>query len=193
MKLVHISAEQLLKDSFTLALQIMNSGYRPDLLVGIWRGGTPIAIAVHEALEFSGLPSAHCVLQVNSYTGIGSRQSVQVHDIDALATKAGACKRLLLVDDVFDSGQSMFSIISNLQDACGDNMPEVKIAVPYYKPANNTTTLTPDFFQHESSAWLVFPHELVNLENAELRQKPGLGAIVEQLLEHRSKNTGHSK
>ena len=193
MKLVHISAEQLLNDSFALALQILNSGYSPDLLVGIWRGGTPIAIAIHEALEFSGLPCAHCVLQVSSYTGIGSRQKVQMNDIGALVTKAGVCKRLLLVDDVFDSGQSMSSIISHLQHACGDNMPEVKIAVPYYKPANNTTSLTPDFYLYKSSAWLVFPHELVNLEEAELRQKPGLGAIVEQFLELRARNTGSNK
>jgi hypothetical protein len=43
-----ISAESLLRDSFALAVQIVASGFRPTFLVGVWRGGAPIGIAVQE-------------------------------------------------------------------------------------------------------------------------------------------------
>lgn len=186
MKIVHISAEQLLKDSFNLALQVLNSSYRPDLLVGVWRGGAPVAIAVHEAFEFTGLPCDHLCLHAKSYTGIASRQEVQLQGFSLLAEKAAHSKRILLVDDVFDSGQSMARILAALKQINNNKQPEVRIAVPYYKPGNNTTSLAPDYFLETTAAWLVFPHELKGLQETELRQKPGLEEIIGEFLNLRS-------
>jgi len=45
---VFITAEQLMQDSVALAHQILESDFRPDYIVGVWRGGTPVGIAVQE-------------------------------------------------------------------------------------------------------------------------------------------------
>ena len=43
-----IKSEDLLKDSFQLAWNVFKSGYEPNYIVGVWRGGAPIGIAVQE-------------------------------------------------------------------------------------------------------------------------------------------------
>lgn len=182
MQKTFISANQLLRDSYALALLMLRSGYRPDLIAGIWRGGTPVAIAVHEVCEFAGLSCEHLAIRTASYSGIDQRQSVVVEGLDYLARKCGPHTRLLLVDDVFDSGQSMAAVLDEMLLHCTSHMPEVRIAVPYYKPTHNTTNRIPDFYLHESTDWLVFPHELCGLNPEELRQKPGLDEVAEQLL-----------
>lgn len=182
MKKLFLSADQLLRDSFALALLVLRSGYCPDLIVGVWRGGTPVGIAVHEAFAFTGRDCDHLSIRTSSYTGINQRSSVQVERLDYLLQKVAGKQRLLLVDDVYDSGQSMARIIEELQLMCGSRQPEIRIAVPWFKPAHNTTSRLPDYYLHETGAWLVFPHELCGLDAADLAHKPALGELAEQLL-----------
>ncbi len=57
-------------------------------------------------------------------------------------------------------------------------LPDIRIATPYFKPANNQTLLIPDFYLHQTSDWLVFPHELAGLKAREiLEHKPGIERI----------------
>jgi uncharacterized protein len=182
MKKICISADQLLRDSFTLALLVLRSGYRPDLIVGVWRGGTPVGIAVHEAFDYTGKGCDHLSIRTSSYLGINQRQTVQVEGLDYLLHKVQGKQRILLVDDVFDSGQSMARIVEELQLMCGSQQPEIRIAVPWFKPTQNTTNRLPDYYLHETSSWLVFPHELCGLAPGELLQKPGLEELTPQLI-----------
>ena len=43
-----ITSQSLLQDSFRLAAKVYEDGFRPDFIIGIWRGGAPIGIAVQE-------------------------------------------------------------------------------------------------------------------------------------------------
>jgi hypothetical protein len=53
-------------------------------------------------------------------------------------------------------------------------MPQnMKVATPWYKPTKNVTDITPDYYVHETDAWLVFPHELVGLTQQEIRDHKG--------------------
>ena len=52
MKKHYIQAGQLLEDSYKLAWEIFESGFRPDFIIGVWRGGAPVGIAVQEFLDF---------------------------------------------------------------------------------------------------------------------------------------------
>jgi len=61
-----ISAESLLRDSFELAMRIYRSGYRPSFLVGIWRGGAPVGIAVQEVLEYHGVQTDHIAIRTSA-------------------------------------------------------------------------------------------------------------------------------
>lgn len=161
---VYITAENQLTDAYELALNIYESGYRPDFVVGVWRGGTPIAIAIQEMLAWLGVTTDHIAIRSSSYTGIGQRdREVQVYGLDYLLQRLQSHHRLLLVDDVFDTGLSLQKIITELRKLCGDRAPDIRIATPWFKPTNNQTRLQPDFHLHQSADWLVFPHELAGL------------------------------
>ena len=51
---IYINADELLRDSFALALKVIESGFRPDFIVAVWRGGTPVGIAVQELMKYAG-------------------------------------------------------------------------------------------------------------------------------------------
>lgn len=177
----YISANQLLEDSFRLANQVHESGFRPTHIVGIWRGGAPIGIAVQELLEFRGVHADHIAIRTSSYSGIDTQEpEVRVYALGYLVNTVNPDDALLVVDDVFDSGRSIRAFIHELALKCRHNMPRtVKVATVYYKPRRNVTDLTPDYYLHEVDEWLVFPHELKGLTDEEIRlNKPGAALIL---------------
>lgn len=175
MEKVYIGAEDLLADSFRLAEKIYKSGFRPNFIVGVWRGGTPVGIAVQEYLDFAGVETDHIAIRTSSYYGIGQQDKVvRVHGLQYLIDNMNAEDQLLIVDDVFDSGRSIVAILNELKEKCRRNLPEtIRVATPWYKPGKNNTDIVPDYFVHETEEWLVFPHELSGLTTDEIRQNKG--------------------
>ena len=168
-----ISAQDLLEDSFALGAQIINSGFRPDFIVGIWRGGAPVGIAVQEMLEYCGIETDHISLRTSLYKDIGKAGGkVRVHGLGYLVQNLNADDSLLIVDDVFDSGRSIQALIEQLTLRSRLNMPrEVKVATPWFKPNNNSTDRVPDYYLHTTDQWLVFPHEIQGLDEEELTKE----------------------
>ena len=179
----YISAQQLLEDSYRLAWQVYESGYRPNYIVGVWRGGAPVGIAVQELLDVLGVKSDHIAIRTSSYTGIGERsRHVQVHGLNYMIRRMESEDSLLIVDDVHDTGLSIAQAIADLKRACKKNTPHIRIATPYYKPGNNKTDGVPDYYVHETDEWLVFPHELDGLSIDEIREnKPELAAFIDKI------------
>ena len=92
-----------------------------------------------------------------------------MHGLHYLIENANATDKVLIVDDVFDSGRSIDALIKQLKTLMRNNMPkDVRIACPWFKPKNNKTDIKPDYFVHESEEWLVFPHELSGLTAEEI-------------------------
>ena len=186
-----VGAEELLRDSFLLAEKIFVSGFRPDFIVGVWRGGTPVGIAVQEYFDFAGIASDHIAIRTSSYYGIGEQDKVvRVHGLHYIIETANAEHQLLIVDDVFDSGRSIVAILNELQERTRLNMPKViKIACPWYKPSKNVTDIKPDYYLHETDKWLVFPHELSGLTPDEIRTGKAsvADALTGVLARHESK------
>ena len=178
-----ISAQQLLEDSFKLAWKIYQSGYRPNYIVGVWRGGAPIGIAVQEFLDVLGIESDHIAIRTSSYTGIGQRsKKVKVHGLSYVIRQLESEDSLLIVDNVYDTGLSIDQAIKDLTKACKKNTPKIQVATPYFKPKNNKTKGAPDYYIHQTDEWLVFPHELHGLSADEIRQhKPELTGLIEQM------------
>ncbi|MHA7815708.1 MAG: phosphoribosyltransferase [Pseudohaliea sp.] len=172
---VYISANDLLLDSFRLAQKIYDSGFRPDFIIGVWRGGAPVGIAIQEYLEYVGIHTDHIAIRTSSYYGINKQdKTVRVHGLDYIIDNVNAEHQVLLVDDVFDSGRSIRAIFDKLRAKTRRNMPEtMRVATPWYKPAKNVTDITPDYYVHETDAWLVFPHELVGLTPEEIQANKG--------------------
>jgi len=130
---------------------------------------------VQEVLEFHGLECDHLAIRTSSYTGIDERsKTVRVHAIDYLVSRLCAEDRLLLIDDVFDSGLSLEAVVGELRRRCRRNMPEqVRIATAYFKPSRNRSSLLPDFYVRATDEWLVFPHDMQGLTREEiLAHKP---------------------
>jgi uncharacterized protein len=172
---IFISAQSLLRDSIELAMRIVRSGFRPTFLVAIWRGGTPIGIAVQEALEYHGIHVDHIAIRTSSYTGIDQRSKVvRVHAMNYLVSRLSFEDELLIIDDVFDSGHSLEAVLVDLRRRCRRNLADkIRIATVYYKPGRNRSSLKPDYYVHTTDKWLVFPHELQGLTREEiLEHKP---------------------
>lgn len=166
-----ISAQSLLEDSFRLAAKVYEDGFRPDFIIGIWRGGAPIGIAVQEYFEFKNTPTDHIAVRTSSYYGINKQsKEIRVHGLHYLIENANAEDSLLIVDDVFDSGRSVDALIKQVHTLMRLNMPkDIRIACPWYKPANNKTDIVPDYYVNKSDEWLVFPHEIAGLTDDEIR------------------------
>jgi hypoxanthine phosphoribosyltransferase len=178
---IYITANDLLVDSFKLAETIYRSGFRPDFIIGVWRGGAPVGIAIQEYLEYVGVPTDHIAIRTSSYYGIDKQtKTVRVHGLDYIIDNINAEDDVLLVDDVFDSGRSIAAIFNRLQAKTRRNMPQnMRVATPWYKPSRNVTEITPDYYIHETDRWLVFPHELTGLTLEEVAtNKPDIAATV---------------
>lgn len=167
-----ITATMLLQDSFRVAADIYRSGFQPDFIVGIWRGGTPVGIAIQEYFEYLGVKTDHIAVRTSAYYGIGQRsKTIRVHGLHYIIEEANADNSLLIVDDVFDSGHSIEALLNELSAKMRRNLPgTIKIAAPWYKPGNNETDLVPDYYLHETDQWIVFPHELAGLTFDEITE-----------------------
>ena len=180
---VYLLAQDLLNDSFELGLRIYNSGFRPSFIIGIWRGGTPVGIAVQEILDRLGVKTDHIAIRTSSYYGIDKRdKTVRVHALEYVVRNTNREDGLLIVDDVFDSGNSIQTILETLKKKMRRNLPDdIRIATTWFKPANNVTNIVPDYYIHETDKWLVFPHELDGLTRREMfTNKPGLKELFEK-------------
>ena len=165
-----ITAQELLEDSFRLAAKVYEDGFRPQFIVGIWRGGAPIGIAVQEYFDFKKVETDHIAVRTSSYYGINQQsKEIKVHGLHYIIENANAGDGLLIVDDVFDSGRSIDALITQLKLLTRKNMPsDVRVACPWYKPKNSKVDFAPDYYIHESEEWLVFPHELSGLTPDEI-------------------------
>ena len=179
----YIRSEDLIQDSFRLAWQVYEDGYRPNYIIGVWRGGAPIGIAVQEFFSVLGVPSDHIAIRTSHYRGIDDRSTeVQVYGLNYIIKQVESDDSLLIVDDVHDTGISIEKIVSDLQAACKKNTPEIRVATPYFKPSKNKTSRTPDYYLHETDKWLVFPHEMDGLSIEEIKaNKPEVLDLVEKI------------
>jgi hypoxanthine phosphoribosyltransferase len=175
-----LSAKDLLTDSFELGIKILESEFEPTLIIAIWRGGAPVGMAVQEVLAYCGVESDHIAIRTSSYRGVDDRGEVAVHGLNYMIKKIRHDDRVLIVDDVFDTGNTIKKVIEEIRRRARGNAPdEIRVAVPWYKPARNETELVPDFYLRETSEWLVFPHELDALTPEEMRiARPELHEII---------------
>ena len=185
-----IAEEDLLLDAYRLGVKVFNSGFRPSFIVGLWRGGSSVGIAVQECLQHLGVATDHISLRT-SYRGVehyqrmleGGSADIRVHGTQYLLENMNAEDGLLIVDDVYSTGLNVKAVIDRLEARTRRNMShDVRIAVPWYKPARNRTGRVPDYSLHETDEWLVLPYELTGLSLDEIRtHKPFLAPLVERL------------
>jgi len=186
-----IEEQALLEDAFRLAVNIFDSGFRPDFIVGIWRGGSTVGIYVQECLQYLGVKTDHIAIRT-SYRGqpsygemIENPENIRVHGLQYLFENLNREDKLLIVDDVFSSGYNVEAVINRLTRKCKRNMPEeVRVAVPYFKPVKNLSGRKPDYFLHTTEDWLVLPYELQGLSTEEIAEyKPDVAPLIREALQ----------
>jgi len=183
-----IAADDLLLDSFQLAANICQAGFKPDFLVGLWRGGSAVGIAVQEGLDYFGIKTDHIAIRT-SYTGLSDyskmvdkADGIRVHGLQYLLENLSSEHSLLIVDDVYSTGSSVSAVIETLSRKTRRNLPkDIRIATVWYRPTDRTIR-PPDYFVHETKDWLILPYELSGLSIEELRtHKPELAGIIDRL------------
>ena len=184
----YIAANDLLLDSFQLAVNVIDSGFRPDFLVGLWRGGSAVGIAVQEGLDFLGCKTDHIAIRT-SYRGqreytemVDQADSIRAHGLRYLHERVCTEHSMLIVDDVYSTGSSVNAVIEQLSRKSRRNLPhDIRIATVWYRPTEKTIR-APEFYVHETADWLILPYELSGLSIEELRHhKPEIQPVVDRL------------
>ena len=106
--------------------------------------------------------------------------------MNRLIETVNAEDKLLVIDDVFDTGNTIKTVIETINRMARRNTPEIRTACLYYKPSMNKTDIVPNYFLHETAAWLVFPHELEGLSHEEMQKKwdPAISTVRTHLTTH---------
>ena len=184
-----IEEQGLLEDSYRLAVQIYQSGFRPDFIVGVWRGGSTVGIYVQECLQYLGVETDHIAIRT-SYQGrddyfkqLEQGGQVRAHGLQYLFENLGAEDALLIVDDVYSTGRNVQAVIERLREKCKRNMPaDLRIAVPYYRPVGNSAGPAPDYYLQQTEDWLVLPYELTGISREEMQaHKPWIVPLLDEL------------
>ena len=170
-----IEEQELLEDSYRLASQIYQSGFRPNFIVGVWRGGSTVGIYVQECLQYLGVETDHIAVRT-SYRGrddyfrqLQQGSEMRAHGLQYLYDNLNADDALLIVDDVYSTGRNVQAIVNRLLERNKRNMAkDLRIAAPYYRRAAGSADNPPDYFLQRSEDWLVLPYELTGISRAEM-------------------------
>lgn len=182
--MTYLSANAYLEDIWRLAASVKASGWKPDLLVALWRGGAPVGVAMHEFFRTAGWEMRHAPLVAACYGGIEKPGEVRFSYAEPIVASIRRGERVLVTDDVFDTGRTIAAVKELLAPTGAD----MRTACVYFKPGKNQTTLTPDYFRHEAdNGWISFPHEMAGLTAGQIGEK---SAVLKALLEVEDEGEG---
>src|SRR5215218_7244480 len=129
-----------------LAARVHADGYVPDVVLAIARGGLTVAGAVAYALNVKNCGA----MNVEFYTGIDERLDVPVVIPPALDLVDVAGLRVLVVDDVADTGHTLELV----REVLAQHVAEARTAVLYHKPRS---IVSPDYVWRSTDRWIDFP------------------------------------
>ena len=133
-----------------LCAKLREDGFKPSLIVGISRGGL---VPARIASDFFGRDIHLTIVKVEFYSDIAKTRDEPVISEGLQVDVEG--ERVLLVDDVADTGKSLALVNSLLKER---GAKEVKILTLYKKP---WTIIDPDYYARETEAWIIFPWEVL--------------------------------
>ncbi|HUV81479.1 MAG TPA: phosphoribosyltransferase [archaeon] len=142
-----ITWDEALRMSRSLANMIDRSGYKPDIIVAIGRGGYVPARIVCDYLLFRDLTSIRI-----EHWGVAATLEREAYIKFGLSTDISGLK-VLLVDDITDTGDTLVAAMDYLSK---QNPASVRTAVLQHKTCS---TITPDFFAHRiiKWRWIIYP------------------------------------
>ena len=138
-----------------LSAQVVASGWVPDLIIAVARGGLIPAGAISYAIGVKAMGS----MNVEFYTGIGETLAEPVVLPPLMDASELPGKKVLVVDDVADSGKTLRMVMELLRheglQLGGASVPvEARRACIYLKPRS---VHRPDYVWRETDKWINFP------------------------------------
>lgn len=139
---------QIYEMLLNLAEKIRKNNFKPDIIVGVSRGGWPPARVMSDLLGNPNLAN----VRAEFYLGVAETKGEPTLTQPVSMKIAG--KKVLVVDEVADTGKSLKLVKEHIIEK---GATEVKIATVYYKP---WSIVKPDYYERETSNWIVFPWEI---------------------------------
>lgn len=147
-RFLNVTWDEFRQLTHLLGWKISESGKRFDLIVAIARGGLTLSQLLSDSLR---LPIAS--FTVESYRNL--KQEKLPHITYGLKGSLNN-KRILLVDDVCDTGKTFLRGLAYLEEL-GANKKLISTASLHHKPH---AKYTPDFYVAGTSAWIIYPYEV---------------------------------
>ncbi len=141
------SWDQIYDFLLNIAKRIRRNGFEPDIILGVSRGGWPPARVMSDLLENPNVVN----VAAEFYVGVAETRDKPV--ITQPVSVSVKDKKVLVVDDIADTGQSLKLVLSHLEE---EGASEVKTTTIYYKP---WSALIPDYYEKETTSWIIFPWE----------------------------------
>ena len=163
--------EKIYELLLNLASKIRKANFKPDVIVGISRGGWPPARIMSDLLENPELAN----VKAEFYLGVAKTKSEPVITQPVSVPVHG--KKVLIVDDVADTGKSLRLVRLHLRE---QGATDVKIATIYYKP---WSVVTPDWYERKTSHWVIFPWERKETVRNVVKRFKSEGKTVEEAKE----------
>jgi hypothetical protein len=152
-----------------LANKIQGDGYKPDVIIGITRGGLVPARILSDFLETPEL----AIIQIEYYVSIAQTRQEPILKQGLSTPLTG--KKTLLVDDVSDTGKSLQLAKNHLQQ---QGAKEIKTATLYAKPQ---TITKPDYCEKQTSHWIVFPWDAKETVRKIIQKQEGKRATSKEI------------
>lgn len=160
-----LSAESILLDSFKLGAKLYNTGFVPTHAISLWRGGTPVGLGLGEYFRLKGHYINHTTVATASYHGINTQDQVIIKGLEHLIKVIAREDRLLIIDDIYDSGRTIEAVINAIRQAARANCPEEIVVASIHNK-----DIERDFSHRVVSlkdvkpgTWISYPHEISDL------------------------------
>jgi hypoxanthine phosphoribosyltransferase len=163
------------KDIVKLYKKIKGDNYKPDIIVAIARGGWVVGRIISDLLEVNQVTDLHITFYTNVYSTL--KEPIILEGIG----KDIKNKKILVVDDVSDTGESLIKAIDYLRSF---NPLIIKTATVYIKP---WTKFIPDYYIKSIDKWIIYPYEVKEtidkLKNKWLNENKSSEWIENKLIE----------
>jgi hypoxanthine phosphoribosyltransferase len=183
MKKEFLSYDTIRDNALKMAERIFGGGFLPDIIYVSLRGGAYLGNVISEYFKIvnrRGRPTYYAAVVARSYTDVRKAGQIKVEGWTYAPDHLRVGDKVLLVDDIFDSGETVNFLAGIILDK-GIPREDLKVAVHDYKffyDKPNQLPVQPDYWCrkhdlsiHDEDTWIHYlSHELVGLTKDELEE-----------------------
>lgn len=178
--------ETVRNNALKIAHKIYKDGFIPDVIYCSLRGGAPMANVISEYFKIitkrNNLhPALYAGVVGRSYSDIAQHTKVYIDGWTYPPENLRPGDKILLVDDIFDSGRTINCLVETLMNSRGFNRNDIKVVVhdyKYFTYYDEQLPIQPDYYcrkfeitKPEENRWIHYlSHELVGLTTEELEE-----------------------